>query len=1577
VKIRTGLLAAWMVVGASLAFSAGSTGENFLFGPQLFQNQRWRWHFSSHAFSADAPCDGLLIIEKTGPGTTLKRGFVFLNWRYISLSGFLRGDETRLEKDVRLRERNRLLIFFSGKPNAGLNIAVRTRASHPPPVIDVSITPETICPGETATLAWDSENAESVEASPDIGSVALSGTMAVSPDVTTVYTLTAHGTSEDVSAQADLTVQPLPGIDIAVSPASVFRGEPAILSWLAHDADHVEIAPDLGPMPLEGSVSVSPRETTPYVFTLSGPCGDTVSDETVAVIDPPETVLFGRLPDEQRGGGGRVGESVRIPSGNAVVSARDAAFPSAHRQGLVFARFYNSRSTTLAALGHGWSHAFGLRLDPNRNLAGRDVVEIVDDTGRSLFFRPTGNGAYQALFGDKSRLAFSDGEFVWRRTSGLGYRFSATGRLERVDDAWGNQLNLTYDARERLVNVSDGAGDRSLSFAYNEDGRITTITGPATEALPSGIYARFAYDSFGNLSSVTYADGSGFDYTYEDAADAHNLTGVTNKVGHRVAAWEYDGQDRCVAAWTPRGTSVSMAYVDDTRVDVTDAYGAVRTYTVGWVRGQSRLVSMAGPAAPPWAPETPVRWAYDDDLNLEAVESPAGTIHRFQDFDAAGNPGTVRMAAGTPDERTLSFTWHPRFNAPLTRREPSVLGGGEKATLWDYDDDGNAIPNEAPTAKPYRVIEKGFTRDVTGTVQAYEYITAMTYNDRGQLTAVDGPLAGTGDTTLLNYHTTTGDLVSIDRPLVGTTVFSDHDAAGRFRVITDVNGRASEISYDALGRITDLEHSADQSLAAMDYDLSGRLSARTDEDGITRSYDYESTYGRLFRLTDHEGNFIEHDYDGQGNLIEKAWFGADEARSAFRRWDFQHPDLPGKLFRSINPDDTYTEYRYDAAGNLASVTDAEGRTVAYEYDALNRIISETRPGGVVTEYARDSHGNLASVTDPEGHVTTYTHDDMGRPLAVGSPDSGLTLYAYDAAGNPAHRVDANGIATTFDHDALGRMTAIHFPDPAQDVLFSYDQGADGMGRRTGMSDPSGTTVFAHDPRGRLTEKTTIVQDVAYTVGKVFTPAGRLLSVTYPSGRTIDHDRTACSCRVDGVSTTFDGATRILAENLAYRPFGAAVGMGTASGDTVANLHDASGRLITANPGAPMERSYTYDNLGNLLTVDAPGETKYNRTYTYDDLYRLETAVGPWGSIGYTYDRVGNRQTRTVNGTTESYAYFPGTNRLESVTGAETIAYDYDAAGNTVGMGDRTLVYNQNNRLARVEEGGAILGTYTYNGMGQRIIKETADGVTIFHYDLDDNIIAESTPDGTFAKEYLYRNNSRLALVDVASGEFYTYLNDRLGTPQMMADDNNVVIWEGVYKPFGETDVNPNSTVTNNFRFPGQYYDEETRLHYNYHRYYHPNLGMYITPDPIGLEGGINVFVYAINNPINDTDQYGLLTESYNESTGGGWALPPFHYNPSSNQFKGIIPSFGTLDPSKLKKGADKKTGPLAFYEAGTALVITGAGVAKYGSGIMVSGGPIGWFGGGVVTLTGVGISAFGWFTIYEGYTIQKQIECHR
>jgi|GEM_PF-2830650 len=109
---------------------------------------------------------------------------------------------------------------------------------------------------------------------------------------------------------------------------------------------------------------------------------------------------------------------------------------------------------------------------------------------------------------------------------------------------------------------------------------------------------------------------------------------------------------------------------------------------------------------------------------------------------------------------------------------------------------------------------------------------------------------------------------------------------------------------------------------------------------------------------------------------------------------------------------------------------------------------------------------------------------------------------------------------------------------------------------------------------------------------------------------------------------------------------------------------------------------------------------------------------------------------------------------------------------------------------------------------------------------------------------------------VGTDRLYWYVNNHLGTPMMVVDENQEVVWQGSATPFGKTAITVNK-IGNSFRFPGQYFDVESGLHYNYHRYYDPSVGRYITSDPIGLIGGINLFAYATQNPMSLFDPFGL------------------------------------------------------------------------------------------------------------------------
>jgi len=506
----------------------------------------------------------------------------------------------------------------------------------------------------------------------------------------------------------DLTA---PTVSINADPAAISSGESSTLSWTTTNAYSCSIEPDIGKVDVNGSVNVSPTETTLYTITATGPAGS-VTDEVEVLVDMtlPDDLELGFAFNEQQGGAGLVGDSVRILNGNVVDARVDLRLPSPNRFGLSFITTYNSRSNIAGALGYGWSHSYALTLDPDYPLFGTSYLRVIDETGRAAYFLEDTPGIFTGAFKEKSRVKDESGELVWYRLDGSKYGFNTTGQLLWILDPTGNRLTMAYDAQDRLQTVTDNASLRILTFTYNANNKIESITGPVTNTVADGIWVEFSYDVNNNLTSVLYADGSGFDYAYTDPNDIHNLTEKRNKANHLINTWAYNTDDRCTDYFSRDGRGVTIVYASDTQVEVTDAYNTARTYTIEEFSGRKQLTAMQGTTLPPYTRTNVVRWAYDDNLNLIEVEYGGGTINQYQDYDANGNPGTIILAQGTAVERTILFTYHPDMNAVLTRSEASVLGTGNKETVWDYDDDGDTTPNEDPTGLIGRIVEKGLPR---------------------------------------------------------------------------------------------------------------------------------------------------------------------------------------------------------------------------------------------------------------------------------------------------------------------------------------------------------------------------------------------------------------------------------------------------------------------------------------------------------------------------------------------------------------------------------------------------------------------------------------------------------------------------------------------------------------------------------------------------------------------------------------------------------------------------------------------------------------------------------------------------
>jgi YD repeat-containing protein len=1130
------------------------------------------------------------------------------------------------------------------------------RVTVPTPTVSVSVNPDTIVQGSSSTLTWSSTFADTVNIEPGIGTVSTSGSLTVSPAQTTTYMITATGRGGTTNASAALTVLPPPTVTLGASPQSVLVGGFSTLTWTSTNAESCAIEPGIGSVDVNGSLHVTPAATTIYVITATGPSGTAMDSVEVQVVPAFEYESYGVEADEQEGGCGLIAESIRILNGNLVEVRSDLDFPSPNHLGFRLLAVYNSRYENLGFMGYGWTHSYEVSLDPAFVIEGVPSVRIIDGTAKTFYFREEVPGEYSGLFGEHSRVKAEADGYVWYRLDGSVYSFSSTGRLIRMADAAGNSIDLTHDLNNRLERVTDTASGRALTFHYNGD-RLHQVSGPVTAAVPNGVWVTYGYDGNQNLTTVTYADGSTFAYIYNDANDIHNLTQKKDLPNHMLREWSYNTNDQAVACLTPDGKGATSITYGDPQVEVRDVYDVLRIYTLAKIDGRKKATLMNGIPNAPYTKSNAVRWAYDERARLTEVEYGGGRIDLYQDYDDRGNAATVLLASGSADQRIIQYTYHPKMNMPLTRTESSVLqGSGNKVTVWDYDNDYDTVPNESPTSLVSRLIEQGHTADLNGTVVPYEYVTTFTYNDKRQVRSVDGPRPGTGDTTTFAYNASTGNLESFTQPHIGSTHFTEYDSAGRPGRTTDVNNQARGFSYDGRGRVTTITNYADDPPSSTQFAyVGGLLDSVTDPDGVIQFIDYDALYGRLSAITDAEGNYIAHTYETypRGNLIERSKYSTSQTRTSRQRWSYEHPNYPGKLFREIQADDTYREYGYDAAANVSPEVDPNGNATSYTYDFLNRLesvaqtVSDPTLHNLTTMYDYDSQGNLKRVTDALSHYTDYQYDDMGRVVSATSPDTGITRYTYDEAGNLTHKTDAKGVTVEFTFDDLNRVTAADYPGTADDIAYAYDQGTGGNGHLTGMVDPAGTIAFGYDATGRLVQKTSTINGVNYPVTYVYTPGGKVASVTYPSGRTISYVRNPLG-KISEV--TASGIATPLASGLTYRPFGGPLGLTNGFGGTVNNQAGECDCVTVSNPGQPRERSYEYDANRNLTSITGTATPWYSQSFGYDELNRLSSATGRYGSITYTYDDVGNRLTSNTNGVKETYTYVTGTNRINQITG---------------------------------------------------------------------------------------------------------------------------------------------------------------------------------------------------------------------------------------------------------------------------------------------------------------------------------------
>lgn len=1007
--------------------------------------------------------------------------------------------------------------------------------------------------------------------------------------------------------------------------------------------------------------------------------------------------------------------------------------------------------------------------------------------------------------------------------------YDSSGRLTEIIQRNGQTETLDYE-----LTVAQGGDDDSatldrvtgpfgheITFAYDSNGLLSEVT------TPDGTI-EYAYDSNENLASVTYPDATVREYLYEDEDLPNHLTGLIDENEDQYATWEYDSAGRAVLSKHAGDMDqVEFAYNGDGSTTLTLGNLAERTYEYTTEQGERKLSALTGDVCGKCPDGNVQEKTYDSDGFPDEVTDWEGNVTKTE-RNSRGLTETLTEAYGASEGRETTITWHSTYRLPTEISRPT------HDIEYSYDSSGN------PTT-------------VTITDGSASRTWTMTYNSYGQVLTINGPRTDVTDVTTFDYYDcTTGDecgqLESVTNALSQETTYDAYDASGRLTQMTDPNGLETSFTYDDRGNmltVTQTPTAGEPRVTTFTYDDAGQLATAEMPNGLELSYSYSAAH-YLTSVTDNLGNHIDYDYDAMGNLEDEDTYNSGSTLK--RAIDYAY-DLNYHL-ESITNGGFETELTFDDVGNLTDVTDPELAYTQHSYDALNRLDQTIDALSGVISYEYDAHGNLTSVTAANGANTTYEYDNLDNLTEEDSPDRGTITYTHDAAGNVATMTDARNKVTTYTYDELNRLTEIEL-DNEDTITFQYDTGTNATGRLNKITDPSGQTTWTYDNFGAVTQKAQIIGSVTLTTEYEYDDEGRLTVITLPSGKEVTYgysDHLPVSVTVD-TTTILSGAT--------YDPFGPVNGW--TWGNSTSHSRGFSTRgLLTSQSMVTDTRTLTYDDAGRPVTLD---DARHDLSFDYNALGQITdfTASGSAplpASQDFTYDENGNRETLVQDSTTYNYSITAYTNRLASTTGPTAKTFTYDAAGNVTGDNIHTYAYDDWGRLVSVDSGAV---TYEHNGQGQRVKKDDGSDEILFAYDESGALIGEYDDSGTAIQETVWFNGAPVAVL-VGTDEYYVH-TDHLGTPRIITD-GNTVIWRWESDPFGTTaaqeDPDGDQTdFTYNLRFPGQYFDEETGIHYNYFRDYDAATGRYLESDPIGNEGGLNTYAYVDASPLIAIDYYGL------------------------------------------------------------------------------------------------------------------------
>ncbi len=1050
---------------------------------------------------------------------------------------------------------------------------------------------------------------------------------------------------------------------------------------------------------------------------------------------------------------------------------------------------------------------------------------------------------------------------------------SITGDLgcESCDSVVG-QGEFQWREANRLATVIDGEGRLETSYTYG----------------PADLTATPEFDlqnKYLRMLTECPADGSDcrryiYGYDYQDPltynCEEDNAIDMESGWG-QVTSAQTIGPNGAYPIYSYTYTAEGMKTDQDV---VGRSYGSLAGDDL--VENANSEKTVYGDTMFPWLVTAKQKLAADGTTVLEYTN-----YTYYHDTTNGGLPGMLKTVVRHSASTTSNTTTYLNYD-PLTGRPQKIIGPNKEVTQQTFDEQGRILTHtvsdssaSSSLTRTYHYTDTGEISDVylgtDGT--AADRVEHYSYDERGR---VEYSADAVGNKIRYTYDDLTGDILAVRYELANGTVtkqeafeydgagriikryctsdnddcayLTTYDANGMVAMETDANGNITAYSYDAFGNVANIDWPPPYTSWSFVYDQNDQLSQVAVNDAAgnptfatTLTHD---DFGRLIDVESPDFGRIKHVYNTADQLVDSWVFGV----ATHFTYDAQGRVTGEAFYSDINEtsllaththtfDTNATNYQI---GRLAQETISDNvrsfsyqGSYAYEYDgqpasetAMQTLPSLSAHANAVT-YTYEAHRLPSTITYPSGATLTYGYSSEDAQqldtitLAIDDQTVELVTHAEAMPFGPVSRIDyGNEVANAYNYDERYQLMSIEATG-----------GSGNLFTRTFTRDHNGNiTAIAHDQAGE-----------AWSASFAYDSLDQLLSVsgsTVLPAQTFVYDAGGAGNRqsVNGVAYLYeDGTNRLLSTN---------AGSATAGRQYE---YDAYGRVVRIvdhdQPNGFSSATFTYNHQGMIATattVWTSGTTMWE--YYYDTHNRRIAKRSSAGDLTYyTYDSRDRliAETKIVDDAESYREYYWFEDRLVAVADIEAEASTTPSCGSCPkGKGGRLPVADL---WLFVLSLGIVVG---------RVGRREGPGFVarLFLFSLLATVVLGLT---------VYDNQAHAAGDSERVVNVYWVHGDQLGTPVMLTNTDGNAVWEATFAPFGEAvSVNEDpdgdgTAVTMNIRMPGQYFDAETGLNYNWHRYYDPAVGRYIEPDPVMAEMSIaNPYHYSNNNPQDNGDKEG-------------------------------------------------------------------------------------------------------------------------